>query len=226
MVFSMFGSTIQLILVGLMAAVAGPPLIARDMGSRAFLLYFSRPISFGDYIIGKAGTLIVLLATVTLSPSLLLYALSILFSPSLDTILHTLPVLGSTILASLAVIVPAALVMLMLSSLVTQPRFAAAAWAVVCVFGFIFHNVLRATGNLADAAWPRFFSLGETVRAVQLSIYDVPGRVSRLPGMEQLPVAEMLAPPAGRLQTGLFLLAVCLTSLAILYRRVAAPTRV
>ena len=225
-VFSSFGGTVQLMLVGLTAAVVGPPLIARDMGSRAFLLYFSRPISFADYILGKAGALVVLLAAVTLSPNVLLYALSIVFSPSLDTLLHTLPILIETVLATLVMIVPAALVMLTLSSLVTQPRFAAAAWAIVLVFGLIFHNVLRATGDLGDSVWPRFFSLAESVRAVELWIHNVPSKLANIPGSERLTVAEILSPPAGGAQIALYLLVVCLTCVAILYRRVSAPTRV
>lgn len=225
-VFSIFGSTFHLGLGALAAAIAGPSLIARDTASRAFLLYFSRPVSFGDYIVGKLGVLCVVIGLVTLSPTLALYALSIVFSPSLQTILHTLPVLGSAILAGLVLIVPAALVMLTLSSLVTQPRFAAAAWAVVCLFGFIFHHALVNAGRLHGAVWPRFFSLGDTTRSVALWIYDVPARLERVPGLGRLEVLDLVAPPEGGLKSLCFLIGLSVVCVLVLRRRVSAPTRI
>jgi ABC-2 type transport system permease protein len=225
-VFSAFGSTLQMILVALTAAVVGPPLIARDVASRAFLLYFSRPVSFADYILGKAGVLCVTLAAVTLSPTLMLYVLSIVFSPSLETILHTLPVLVSAVLSGVIVIVPAAFVMLTLSSLVTQPRFAAAAWAVVCIFGMIFYRALVAAGDLGDAVWPRFLSLADTTRAAALWVYDVPGRLRRVPTLENLHTFDALFPPEGGLKSMLFLTGLCAICVLVLRRRVSAPTRV
>lgn len=225
-VFSTFGTTLHLILAALAAAVAGPPLIARDTASRAFLLYFSRPVSFGDYILGKAGVLCVVIGLVTLSPSLALYALSIVLSPSLETLLHTLPVLVSVLLAGTVLIVPAALVMLTLSSLVTQPRFAAAAWAIVVIFGFFFHHALVNAGRLHDAVWPRFFSIGDTARAAALWIFDVPGRVERIPGLDQVGILDALAPPPGGLASLIFLTALSVVCVLVLRRRVSAPTRV
>ena len=225
-VFAYFGTSVHIGLAALAAAVAGPPLVARDMASRAFLLYFSRPVSSGDYVLGKFGVLCVILAAVTLSPTLVLYVLSIVFSPSLQTVLHTLPVLLSAVLACLTLIVPAALVMLTLSSLVTQPRFAAAAWAVVCIFGLIFHRALTVAGDLGDAVWPRFFSLGDTTRAAALWIYDVPGRLERIPGLNELNGMDPLVPPNGGAQSMLFLVGLCTVCVLFLRRRVAAPTRV
>lgn len=225
-VFSFFGSTLHLGLAALAAAVAGPPLVSRDMASRAFLLYFSRPVSPGDYILGKFGVLCAVLGAVTLSPTLVLYVLSIVFSPSLQTIWHTLPVLGSAVLACLTLIVPAALVMLTLSSLVTQPRFAAAAWAVVCIFGMIFHRALEAAPDLRDAVWPRYFSLGDTTRSAALWIYDVPGRLRRVPGLDGFHALDMLVPPEGGLRSILFLAGLCAVCVMVLRRRVSAPTRV
>lgn len=225
-VFSFFGSTLHLGLAALAAAVAGPPLVARDMASRAFLLYFSRPVSFGDYVLGKFGVLCAVLAAVTLSPTLVLYVLSIVFSPSLQTVMHTLPVLVSAVLACLTLIVPAALVMLTLSSLVTQPRFAAAAWAVVCIFGMIFHRALVAAAELGDAVWPRFFSLGDTTRSAALWVYDVPGRLRRVPGLGEFHAMDFLVPPEGGVKSMLFLIVLCAVCVLVLRRRVAAPTRV
>ena len=46
--FSLFACSIQIVLGALVAAVVGPSLISQDLRSKAFLLYFSRPISSVD----------------------------------------------------------------------------------------------------------------------------------------------------------------------------------
>jgi hypothetical protein len=226
LVFTTFASSVQLALAALVAAVVGPVLISQDLRSKAFLLYFSRPISSVDYLLGKAGTLAGLLATVTLLPCLLLYALSIAFSPSLETVAHTFPVLLDVVLASLAVVVPATLVMLVLSSLTRQARFATVAWAVVCAFGVMFHQVIRATRGLGEASWPRLLSLGETVRAAQLAAFDVEGRFREVPGAGLASVARGLAADAGGDEAALFLVLLSVACTLFLLRRVSAPTRI
>ena len=84
LVFAMFALRIQLLFGVLVTAIVGPSLISRDIRTRAFLIYFARPISPLDYVMGKSGILLGMLATVSLIPSLVLYVLSILFSPSVD----------------------------------------------------------------------------------------------------------------------------------------------
>jgi len=226
LVFTLFASSIQLILAGLVAAIVGPPLISQDLRSKAFLLYFSRPISSVDYLLGKAGTLGGLVAAVTLLPSLVLYVLSIVFSPSLQTVLHTAPVLLDVVLSSFLVIVPVTLVLLVLSSLTMQPRFAAAAWAVICAFGVMFHHVIKATHALAGASWPRLFSLGETVRAAQLSVFDLAGRFEAVPGARLMGLPRDFAADHGGGGALIFLLVLCASSVVLLLRRIAAPTRI
>ncbi|MCS7306121.1 MAG: ABC transporter ATP-binding protein [Thermoguttaceae bacterium] len=53
---------VMMLLVGLLA----PPLIARDISSKAFLVYFSRPIRWSDYLGGKLQILWIYLGLVTL----------------------------------------------------------------------------------------------------------------------------------------------------------------
>lgn len=222
-VFAFFICGFQIVL----AAISGPPLIANDMRSRAFLIYFARPVSQWDYVLGKAGTMACLLGMVTLGPSLSLYALSIVFSPSLTTIVHTLPVLLAIVLASLVVIAPATVVILWLSSLARQPRFAALAWAVICGFGIVAHHALANTRGLREATWTFLLSLPETVRAVQLAVFDVPGRLARVDGSERVTdVVESLITTESAPLGALFLVLVCAALLALLHRRVSAPTRI
>jgi ABC-2 type transport system permease protein len=224
--FTFFTTLIQLIVSVLVASVAGPPLISQDLRTKAFLLYFSRPISSVDYLIGKAVSLGGLLAAVTLVPSLVLYSLSIAFSPSLETILHTLPVLLDVAQAALVLIVPLTLVVLTLSSLTKQARFAAIAWAVVCGFGVLFHQAITATRELRNASWPLLTSLIETVREAQLSIYDIPGRVDAIPGAPLMRNFKQFYAHQHGTTALLFLAALSAICWLVLVRRVSAPTRI
>jgi hypothetical protein len=226
-VFGMFGTFVQLLIAGLVAAIAGPALIANDMRTRAFLIYFSRPVSRLDYVVGKAGVLAALMASVTLLPTLLLYVLSILFSPSFETIVQTAPVALSMTLGWIGVIVPAALVMLVLSSLTRQPRFAIAAWVVVCVFGPLAHGILQATRGLRGSDWTFMLSLPNSVHRLQLSLLDVRGRVEALDYDGPMhPAVDLLMTSDSPWSAGIWLALISIASLLFLLRRVDAPTRV
>lgn len=58
-----------------LALLAGPPLLTRDLANNGLALYFSRPLSRADYVIGKMGAPLVLLSAVTWAPGLLLFFL-------------------------------------------------------------------------------------------------------------------------------------------------------
>lgn len=225
-IFTGFCSTFQLMLAALVAAVAGPPAISQDLRSRAFLLYFSRPVSSTDYLLGKAGTLAVLIGMVTLVPSLLAYLLSIAFSPSLETVRHTAPVLIDLVLSSVYVIVPTTLVVLLFSSLTKQARFATAAWAILLSFGVMFHHAIGAARNMNQADWPRLLSLAETVREAQLAVFDLGGRMAAVPGLGLTSVPRAFAVGPGGAQAQLFLAGLSLVCVLLLLRRVGAPTRI
>ena len=197
------------------------------MRTRAFLIYFARPLSRLDYVIGKSGVLVGLLACVTLLPSLFLYLLSILFSPSLETIVQTAPVALTIVLASLATIVPASLIVLALSSLTRQPRFATVAWFVICLFGPIAHQVMQATRELQDNGWTFLLSLPHTVRAVQLGLYDVRGRVGDLAlNRDMIELSGALTASDSALRAAVWLGLICVGCVLLLLRRVDSPTRI
>ena len=61
-------------LAGLLTAFVGPSLIAPDLTNGALPLYLSRPISRTEYIMGKGAVLGSLIASITLLPTLLMFA--------------------------------------------------------------------------------------------------------------------------------------------------------
>lgn len=68
----------QMVLLLVLIAVVGAGLIANDRRFRALSLYFSRPVSFRDYVAGKFAVVLVYFGLVTVVPALLLYALQLM----------------------------------------------------------------------------------------------------------------------------------------------------
>jgi ABC-2 type transport system permease protein len=126
---------------------AGAGLIASDRQANALQLYLSKPITRHDYIAGKLATLAAFLITVTWVPAMMLLALQVLFSGSLEFVSsHPRLVPAITITSALQVAL-ASMTMLALSSLSRSRRFAAMLYALVTIFAGAVERVLQtATG--------------------------------------------------------------------------------
>jgi len=74
--FEVFMNT-QAVFAMILAAVAGPGLIAPDLANNALPLYFSRPLTRGDYIISRLLVLLGMLSLVTMIPALLLFVMQV-----------------------------------------------------------------------------------------------------------------------------------------------------
>lgn len=66
---------VQSTLAFLLAAFIGPGLISPDLANHALPLYFCRPVSRTEYVLGKMAVLLVLLSTVTWIPGMLLFGM-------------------------------------------------------------------------------------------------------------------------------------------------------
>jgi len=66
---------VQAVLAVVLAAFAGPSLVAPDLANNALPLYFSRPLSRTDYALARMAVLAGLLSPVTWIPGLLLFAM-------------------------------------------------------------------------------------------------------------------------------------------------------
>jgi len=73
--FFLFLMTIQAVLSVFVTALVGPGLVSPDLTNNALPLYFSRPFSRVEYVLGKFSVLFVLLFLVTGGPMLLIYLL-------------------------------------------------------------------------------------------------------------------------------------------------------
>lgn len=200
----------------LMVGVIAPPLIAQDMRSRAFLIYFSRPLTPGEYVLGKAFVVWTYLFLIASLPALALYLLGVLLSPSFAVIGATwdlpLRILG----ASAVLMVPTTMLALWFSSMTDESRYAGFAWFAVWVLGWVAYMIL--TGLTMSEAVQR--GVEPDVNSwTLLSLYHTLGRVqSWVFGLERS--FSAVAAPA------LLLVGVTVVSLAVLLRRVSSPMRI
>jgi hypothetical protein len=131
----------QAVMATLVIGMIAPPLIARDVRTRAFLIYFSKPIGRLEYVVGKFLIIGAYLTFITTVPALGCYLFGVALSSDLSVLADTWDLPIRIVLASLVFIIPSASVALMFSSLTSESRFAAFAWFAFWGLGFIAWNV-------------------------------------------------------------------------------------
>lgn len=206
----------QALLMVVVVGIVAPPLISQDLRTRAYLIYFARPISRLEYIVGKFGVVAFYLLSIATLPALILYVLAVMLSPSLEVILSTWDLPLRILVASVCLIVPTTLVALAFSSLTLESRYAGFGWFAMWIIGHVTYSSL--------IAWPSFEAARrretfEPTWQILTSPYQVLGAV-------QSYVFGFDSDPSIALRSFLLLIAVSVISLAILFRRVTAPMRV
>lgn len=199
----------------MVVGIVAPPLISQDLRSKAFLVYFSRPVSAWKYILGKGGVVCAYVAMITTVPALCLFFLGVLLSPDISVLQYTWDLPLRVLAASLVVMIPTTALALCFSSLTLESRFAGFAWFAVWGMGWIAYAYL--TGGEGELAW----ELGASDRWTLLSLYHMLGHVQSwifglTPAYQTTTVIHSL----------LILSTITVLSLAILMRRITAPLQV
>jgi ABC-2 type transport system permease protein len=133
----------ELYLSMLLVLLVGPRLISQDLRFNALPLYFSRPLRRIDYFLGKLGIVVAFLGMVAIVPSLIAYALGLLFSLDITIIRDTFPILLSSIAYGLVIAVSAGLFILALSALSRSSRYIALFWLVILLVGMVTGFILE-----------------------------------------------------------------------------------
>jgi ABC-type transport system involved in multi-copper enzyme maturation permease subunit len=131
----------QAVMATLVIGMIASPSIARDVRTRAFLIYFSKPIGRIEYILGKMTVVSTYLIFITTVPALGCYLFGVALSSDLGVLADTWDLPFRIVLASVVFIIPTVSVALMFSSLTSETRFAAFAWFAFWGLGFIAWNV-------------------------------------------------------------------------------------
>jgi len=204
----------QGILMALIVGLIAPPLISQDMRTRALLLYFSRPLTRGEYILGKMAVVWTFVGLITTLPALALYFTGVMLSPDLSVLGHTWDFPLRILVASAVLMIPTTAIALAFSALTTRSYYAGFGWFAVWAFGLITYFSLYVSLQEAGRWDERYeqwslISLHHTLGKVQTWIFDV-GEFS-----------------AGEVVPSIVLLAVVsVVSIGIIYQRVSACVKV
>ncbi|MFM9025694.1 MAG: ABC transporter permease subunit [Planctomycetaceae bacterium] len=230
----------QALLLVVVIGLVAPALISGDLRAKAWLVYFTRPVGRGAYILGKLAIVAALVAVITTLPAVALWLAGVLVSPSVVVALETWDLPLRAVAASVVLAVPTVLLALAYSSLTAESRIASFAWFATWAACWIAHSALTTAdlvaatepGTVATAAadpeppprrghWiTRAAGLdGRRDRWAWISPYHAVGVVQAgIFGIERRPQA--LLPPLAAL------VAVSCAAAGVLAWRVAAPMRV
>ena len=126
----------------LLTAFAGPGLISPDLANGALPLYFCRPFSRAEYVLGKSSVLAILLSQITWVPGLILFAMQASLAGASWT-WSNLWIAGSLILSSLIWIAILSLLAMALSAWVKWRIVAGALLLGVFFFGAGFAQAIN-----------------------------------------------------------------------------------
>lgn len=198
---------VLVLVVGLVA----PPLISQDVRTRAFMLYFSRPITRLEYLVGKVLVVWGYILMITTLPALSLYLVGVLFSPELKVVTFTWDLPLRVVGASAVLMIPTTALALALSSLTSATWRASFAWFAIWVVGWVSYVIIFNSN----------FQNPPSIQWTLVSLYHTLGRVQGwVFGLHKGGFTRDI------LSATIELSAITVLSLAVLVRRISSPMRI
>jgi ABC-2 type transport system permease protein len=161
--------SVQGVLAFLMTAFAGPGLISPDLANGALPLYFCRPFSRAEYILGKSSVLGILLSQITWIPGIILFIIQSSFAGSSWT-WSNLRIAGSLFVGALIWIAILSMLAMAFSAWVKWRIVAGALLLAVMFFGAGFAQAVNAVLRI-DAG--HFFDIGYLMAVVWTGLFQV-----------------------------------------------------
>ena len=219
----------QAFTVVIVIGMVAPKLISRDMKNRAFLLYYSRPITPWQYVLGKCAVVWAFLAGLTTLPALMLYILGLSLSPDLSVLAYTWQLPIKIVIASVILCVPTTLFALTLSSLTRESRLASFGWFAVWIMGSIAYTIMTAVEAIL-----RLQEQQNAIPSEQAKVFVEAGLAGRWAWLSPMQTLENMQSwvfgiekEIGSLGVSFFMVGlICLSCLILLRRRGDAPIRV
>ncbi len=193
--------SVQGVFAFLLTAFAGPGLISPDLANGALPLYFCRPFSRTEYVLGKSSVLAILLSQITWVPGLILFIMQASLAGASWT-WNNLWIAGSLVLSSLIWIAILSLLAMALSAWVKWRIVAGALLLAVMFFGAGFAQAINA---VLQTDVGHFFNVAYLMGTVWNALFQVDST-------HAIPVA----------QAWIALLVYCAICLALLMRKVRA----
>jgi len=160
---------VQGVLAFVLTAFTGPGLISPDIANGALPLYFCRPFSRAEYVLGKTSVLAILLSQITWIPGLVLFVVQASLAGSAWTWGH-LWIAGSLILSSLIWIAILSLLAMALSAWVKWRIVAGALLLAVLFFGAGFAQAINAVMRTQSG---RFLDIAYLMATVWASLFRI-----------------------------------------------------
>ena len=174
----------QASLVFIMCLYAGSGMICDDVRNNLLEVYFSKPLFWRDYVLGKIMTLVLLGFGLTFFPAVILVIQHNLLAPSMDTLRESWWFIPASLAYSLAICVPTALGVLASSALFMSQRFAGIAIFMILfanmTIGGLLEGLLHRDGVLIIAFPIAVNRIGEAVFDLDQSIVDTPWPVAAI----------------------------------------------
>jgi ABC-2 type transport system permease protein len=167
--FFFYFVNVQGVLAFIMTAFAGPGLISPDLANGALPLYFCRPFSRAEYVLGKASVLAILLSEIMWIPGLILFGVQASLAGSSWTQAN-LWIAGSLVVSSLVWIAILSLVAMALSAWVKWRIVAGALLLAVMFFGAGFAEAINAVLRTQTG---HYFNLAYLMTVVWNSLFQV-----------------------------------------------------
>jgi ABC-2 type transport system permease protein len=159
----------QGVLAFVMTAFAGPGLVSSDLANGALPLYFCRPFSRAEYVLGKASVLGILLSQITWVPGIVLFIVQAALAGPKWAWTH-LWMLGSIVLCSLIWISILSLLALALSAWVKWRIVAGALLLAMLFFGAGFAQAINVVMRTSVG---HFFNLAYLIMTVWNSLFRI-----------------------------------------------------
>jgi ABC-2 type transport system permease protein len=166
--FFFYFVNVQGVLAFLLTAFAGPGLISPDLANGALPLYFCRPFSRAEYVLGKSSVLAILLSQITWIPGLILFAVQASFAGPRWT-WDNLWIAGSVVGSSLIWIAVLSLLAMALSAWVKWRIVAGALLLAVMFFGIGFAQAVNA---VMQTELGYFLNLGYLMTTVEKALFQ------------------------------------------------------
>jgi len=215
----------ELFWVLILGGAVGSGLIAQDLKARALPIYFSKPITPITYLLAKWMIVAAFLALAMLVPNLLSLLLGVLFAGGLSSWTQTLGLAWDILLSGSLTMVLGGTVVLALSSLTADRRYALVAWLAVCVLPMTAQGVLgQVLPPEVMGGWLGSISLSGDFMMVTERLFDLrqAWQATELP-------SDAFAAALGRgipvRYPALVLLGVTVASIWLCYRRVVRFSR-
>jgi ABC-2 type transport system permease protein len=192
---------VQGVLAFVLTAFTGPGLISPDLANGALPLYFCRPFSRAEYVLGKASVLAILLSQITWIPGLVLFAVQASLAGS-TWAWNNLWIAGSLVLSSLIWIAILSLLAMALSAWVKWRVVAGALLLAVMFFGA---GLGEAVNGVLRTQSGHFLNIVHLMRVVWSSLFRLKNEASMSPA-----------------DAWIALLIYCAVCLALLVRKVRA----